>query len=74
MDLKTFAPEQRIFHEGDRSDYAYIVEYGNVQIYRELGGRAVRLAVLGKGDISARWDWSTTGPGRLRPRRSTTSR
>ncbi len=51
MDLKTFAPEQRIFHEGDPSDFAYIVEYGNVQIYREIEGRRVRLAVLGKGDI-----------------------
>jgi len=51
MDLKTFAAEQRVFQEGDPSDYAYIVEYGNVQIYREIGGRAVRLAVLGKGDI-----------------------
>ncbi len=51
MDVKTFAPEQRIFQEGDSTDYAYIVEYGNVQIYREIGGRTVRLAVLGKGDI-----------------------
>ena len=51
MDLKTFAPEQRVFQEGDPSDYAYIVEYGNVQIYREIGGHTVRLAVLGKGDI-----------------------
>ena len=51
MDLKTFAAEQRVFQEGDPSDYAYIVEYGNVQIYREIGGRTVRLAVLGKGDI-----------------------
>ena len=51
MDLKTFAPEQRVFQEGDPSDFAYIVEYGNVQIYREIGGHTVRLAVLGKGDI-----------------------
>lgn len=51
MDVKTFAPDQRIFQEGDSTDYAYIVEYGNVQIYREIGGRTVRLAVLGKGDI-----------------------
>ncbi|MDP6351979.1 MAG: cyclic nucleotide-binding domain-containing protein [Alphaproteobacteria bacterium] len=51
MEIKTFSSGQEIFAEGDRSDYAYIIEYGNVVIYREIGDRQVRLAVLGKGEI-----------------------
>lgn len=51
MHVKTFSPEADIFREGDAPDYAYVVEYGNVQIYRDREAQVVSLALLGKGDI-----------------------
>lgn len=51
MEFQRFKAGDKIFTEGEPSDVAYIVEYGNVVIYRESQGRHVRLAVLGKGAV-----------------------
>lgn len=36
---KTFKAGQIIFHEGDNGNYAYIIEKGKVEIFRERNGK-----------------------------------
>lgn len=40
-----------IITEGDEADHAYIIQSGNVAIYKEKKGKLVELAKLGVGDI-----------------------
>ncbi|MCD6726624.1 MAG: Crp/Fnr family transcriptional regulator [Solirubrobacteraceae bacterium] len=48
---RSFAPGQRIFHEGDPSDTCYIVRVGNARAVREHpDGRTITLAQFGPGD------------------------
>jgi CRP/FNR family transcriptional regulator len=49
---RSFAPEQVIFREGDRSDTCYIVRAGHARAMREhRDGRTLTLARFGPGDI-----------------------
>ena len=52
-DKKAHAPERRIFpqgttifKEGERGDEAYILESGNIQIFKTIGGRRVALGTI----------------------------
>ncbi|MBN1128055.1 MAG: Crp/Fnr family transcriptional regulator [Chitinispirillaceae bacterium] len=40
-----------MFHENDRSRELYIIQSGNVRVYRTQNGREVELSVLGKGAV-----------------------
>ena len=42
---------QTIFAEGDLSERAYIIEAGEVEIHKEIGGKRVTLARLGPGGV-----------------------
>lgn len=45
------AKGRRIFKEGDPGDYAYIVEMGEVGIYKHIDGTEVELTTLNPGEI-----------------------
>ncbi|MEE3253459.1 MAG: cyclic nucleotide-binding domain-containing protein, partial [Nitrospinota bacterium] len=49
---KTFAKEEIIFQQGERSKYAYIIESGKVGIYKEnkFGKRSL-IGILRKSDL-----------------------
>lgn len=51
MDQRKYRAGEIVFAEGEDSNHAYVVENGNVEIFRDLNGEEARLAVLGKGDI-----------------------
>lgn len=51
MNRVKFKAGESIFAEGDESALAYVIENGNVEIFRIVRGEKARLAVLGKGDI-----------------------
>lgn len=46
-----FAAGQTIFWEGDRSDLAYLIKSGKVEILKNAPDGPFRLAVLGEGDV-----------------------
>jgi CRP/FNR family transcriptional regulator, cyclic AMP receptor protein len=48
---KLFKPGAHLFHENDRSRELYVIQTGNVKVYRTQNGREVELAVLGKGSV-----------------------
>ncbi|MBN2035191.1 MAG: cyclic nucleotide-binding domain-containing protein [Chitinispirillaceae bacterium] len=48
---KKFKPGSHLFHENDRSRELYIIQSGNVRVYRTQNNREVELAVLGKGSV-----------------------
>ena len=45
------AKGRRIFNEGEHGDYAYIVETGEIGIYKMIDGSEVELTVLLPGEI-----------------------
>jgi CRP-like cAMP-binding protein len=49
---KTFAKEEIIFQQGERSKYAYIIESGKVGIYKENKyGKKSLIGILKKSDL-----------------------
>ena len=48
---RRFNPGSEIFREGDRGDYAYVIEQGHVEISMLLKGEKTVLKLLGPGDI-----------------------
>lgn len=44
---RTFAAGSTIFKEGDTADCAYVVESGEVQIFKMINGRRVQLGTVG---------------------------
>ena len=49
---KTFAKEEIIFQQGERSKYAYIIESGKVGIYKENNfGKRTLVGTLRKSDL-----------------------
>ena len=53
---------QAIFAEGDLSEHAYIIEEGEVEIHKEIGGTRVTLARLGPGGVFGEMDLVDEGP------------
>ena len=51
MAERQFAPGDVIYREGDKSDFAYIIKSGRVEILKTEGGEARQVTVLGEGDI-----------------------
>jgi CRP-like cAMP-binding protein len=48
---KVIKSGNHLFHENDRSRELYIIQSGNVKVYRKAGWREIELAVLGKGAV-----------------------
>ena len=49
---KTFVKEEIIFQQGERSKYAYIIEYGKVGIFKENKyGKKSLIGILKKSDL-----------------------
>jgi CRP/FNR family cyclic AMP-dependent transcriptional regulator len=48
---KLFKTGVHLFHENDRSRELYVIQSGNVKVYRTQSGREVELAVMGKGSV-----------------------
>ena len=48
---KVVAAGERIFKDGDDASSAYLIQEGEVEIYRESGGQKTVLATIGKGSI-----------------------
>jgi len=42
---------EALFDEGDEADMAYVIAEGELEILKESGGRKVRIAVSGPGDV-----------------------
>jgi CRP/FNR family transcriptional regulator, cyclic AMP receptor protein len=51
MREQTFDDGEAVFREGDRSDFAYIIRQGTVEISIGRGGDRVRLAILREGEV-----------------------
>lgn len=51
LDRKTYGLGQQVFREGQGGDSAYIVQDGQVEIFRTVDGEEVVLGTLGKGAI-----------------------
>ncbi|HKO10257.1 MAG TPA: cyclic nucleotide-binding domain-containing protein, partial [Alphaproteobacteria bacterium] len=51
MAERQFAPGDVIYREGDKSDFAYIIKSGRVEILKTEDGEARQVTVLGDGDI-----------------------
>ncbi len=51
LQRKVIAVGERIFKEGDDASSAYLIQDGEVEIYREANGEKVALATMGKGAI-----------------------
>lgn len=49
--VKTFKAGTALFHENDRSRELYIIQSGNVKIYKMNGNREIEIVVLGKGAV-----------------------
>ncbi len=49
--VKSFKAGTALFHENDRSRELYIIQSGNVKIYKMNGNREIEIAVLGKGAV-----------------------
>lgn len=49
--IKSFKPGMHLFHENDRSRELYIIQSGNIKVYRMTGSREIELAVIGKGAV-----------------------
>jgi CRP-like cAMP-binding protein len=49
--IKSFKPGMHLFHENDRTRELYIIQSGNIKVYRTTGNREIELAVLGKGAV-----------------------
>lgn len=51
LDRRSFEPGKVIFAEGDRGDAAYVVESGDVGIYKTIEDETVKLGVIKQGGI-----------------------
>jgi len=51
MTERRFAPGDVIYREGDKSDFAYVIKSGSVEILKQEGGKERQITVLGEGDI-----------------------
>ena len=51
MSKELFESEEVIFQKGDRSEIAYVVESGEVEIFDGPRDAPYRIALLGKGEI-----------------------
>lgn len=51
LQRKVIAVGESIFKEGDNAATAYLIQDGEVEIYREAAGQKTVLATLGKGSI-----------------------
>jgi CRP/FNR family cyclic AMP-dependent transcriptional regulator len=51
LQTKLFKPGMHLFHENERSRELYVIQSGNVKVYRTQSGREVELSVLGKGSV-----------------------
>lgn len=51
LDRRSYESGKTIFAEGDRGDAAYVVESGEVGIYKEIDGQTVRLGTVKQGGI-----------------------
>ncbi|MGE5546905.1 MAG: cyclic nucleotide-binding domain-containing protein [Solirubrobacterales bacterium] len=51
LDRRSFEAGRVIFAQGERGDAAYVVESGEVGIYREVDGEVVKLGTLSAGGI-----------------------
>jgi CRP/FNR family transcriptional regulator, cyclic AMP receptor protein len=49
--VKTFKAGTALFHENDRSRELYIIQSGNVKIYKMNGNKEIEIVVLGKGAV-----------------------
>jgi CRP-like cAMP-binding protein len=49
--VKTFKAGTSLFHENDRSRELYIIQSGNIKIYKMNGNREIEIVVLGKGAV-----------------------
>lgn len=49
--IKSFKPGTHLFHENDRSRELYIIQSGNVKVYKKTSKGEIELAVLGKGAV-----------------------
>lgn len=50
-EVQTFTDGEIIFNEGDSSSEMFVVRSGHVQISKRVGGRAIQLAVLDRGEF-----------------------
>ncbi len=51
-DRIVFYPGDEIFAEGDEGNWAYLIQSGQIEIFKKLpDGREVRLALLGAGQV-----------------------
>jgi CRP/FNR family cyclic AMP-dependent transcriptional regulator len=48
---KVFRAGEVIFHEGDRGQEAYVVEYGRVEVYKTVKDHAIPLGAIVQGGI-----------------------
>lgn len=46
-----FQADEVVFNEGEQGRYAFLVQSGRVEVYREVEGRVVVLSELGVGEI-----------------------
>ncbi|WP_281300312.1 MULTISPECIES: cyclic nucleotide-binding domain-containing protein [unclassified Iodidimonas] len=51
MQTLKLKPGDLVYAEGDEAKAVYLIEEGAVEVSRQAAGRAVRLAVLGRGEI-----------------------
>ena len=51
MTERQFAPGDTIYREGDKSDFAYIIRQGRVEILKTEAGEPRQITVLGEGEI-----------------------
>jgi CRP-like cAMP-binding protein len=51
MGQRDLLPGEVIFQRGDPSEHAYVIESGQIEILKGEGGRSLRLALLGVGQI-----------------------
>lgn len=49
--MKSFQPKEVIFRQGDPSDFAYLIEAGQVEVLEGYPDHPVHIALLGKGEI-----------------------
>ena len=49
--VKTFKAGTALFHENDRSRELYIIQSGNIKIYKMNGNREIEIVILGKGAV-----------------------
>ncbi|MFI4987934.1 MAG: cyclic nucleotide-binding domain-containing protein, partial [Alphaproteobacteria bacterium] len=51
MTERQYAPGEVIYQEGDKSDFAYVIRSGRVEILKSEDGEARQITVLGEDDV-----------------------